>query len=313
MIFGKVFSTFSNFPISFVAAAGSLLSPLVADHASAEIRPVKDPYAEERIEWNKPFKPFHVIANIYHVGTENVSAYLIVTPKGDILTDGGLPESVPLIEKNIRALGFDIKDVKILLNSHAHFDHAGGLAELKRITGAPLYASAADTPFLERGHITFGPSAVTPFPPVRVDHVVKEGSTVSLGGVTLTAHITPGHTPGCTTWTMPVVDAGVAHKVMFYCSVTVKGYPLTGTPAYPHMVQDFKRTVARLDHMDADIFLAPHGNQFDMKAKVARMKPGAPNPFIDAGEVHRMAAKARSDYQDERARQHLTPDGDLKP
>ena len=142
-----------------------------------------DPFSQTRIAWNQPHIPFHVIGNVYYVGTAGVSAFLIRTPAGDILTDGGLPESAPLIEKNIQALGVKLSDVKILLNSHAHFDHAGGLAALKRATGAKLYASAADKPFLEAGRITFGPSAGDPFPPVKVDHVVRDGETVSLGGV----------------------------------------------------------------------------------------------------------------------------------
>ena len=156
--------------------------------------PAAAPFSADRVAWNKPHKPFQVIGNIYYVGTAGVSAFLIRTPDGDILTDGGLPESAPLIEANIRALGVPLSDVKILLNSHAHFDHAGGLAALKKATGAKLYASAADTPYLESGRITFGPSASIPFPPVKVDHTVKDGETVSLGGVTLTAHLTPGHT-----------------------------------------------------------------------------------------------------------------------
>jgi metallo-beta-lactamase class B len=271
------------------------------------------PFAKERIGWNKPFQPFRVIGNIYYVGMADDSVFLIVTPKGDILTDGGLPESAPLIEQNIKALGFKLRDVKIMLNSHAHFDHSGGLAKLKADTGARLYASRLDTPFLESGHITFGSSSQLDTTPVHVDHQVTEGSTVSLGGVTLTAHLTPGHTKGCTSWTMPVKDGGVTRKVMFFCSITVAGNLLVGNSAYPNIADDYRQSFARLDKMDADIFLAPHGDQFGLDEKVAKMKPGAPNPFIDPGELSRRLTKFKADFEKELAKQLAAADAPKKP
>ena len=261
------------------------------------------PFAKERIGWNKPFQPFHVIGNIYYVGMAGVSAFLIVTPKGDILTDGGLPESAPFIEQHIKALGFKLSDVKILLNSHAHFDHSGGLAKLKADTGAKLYASAEDKPFLESGHITFGPASQLDTTPVKVDHVVADGETVSLGDTTLTANITPGHTKGCTTWTMPVKDGAVTRKVMFFCSITVAGNPLTGTRAYPGIAEDYEYSFAKLAGMDGDVFLAPHGEQFDLDAKVAKMKAGGPSPFVDPSEFHRRLAKLKTDFEKELAKE----------
>ena len=261
------------------------------------------PFAKERIEWNQPQKPFHVIGNIYYVGMAGVSAFLIVTPAGNILTDGGLPESVPFIEKNIQALGFKLSDVKILLNSHAHFDHSGGLAKLKADTGAKFYASTGDKPFLESGHIPYGPSAEIDTAPIHVDRALKDGESFSLGRVTMTANVMPGHTKGCTTWTMPLIDNGVRHKVMFFCSITAAGNPLAGTPAYPTILSDYRASFARLMKMDADIFFAPHGGQFDMAKKLAKIKPGAPNPFIDAGELQRFAAKAEQDFDKELAKQ----------
>lgn len=278
--------------------AAALALALLCGPARAE-----DPFSQTRIDWNRPHKPFHVIGNIYYVGAAGVSAFLIKTPAGDILTDGGLPESAPLIEKNIQALGIKLSDVKILLNSHAHFDHAGGLAELKRVSGAKLYASAADKPFLETGRITFGPSVADPFPPVKVDHVVADGETVSLGGATLTAHLTPGHTPGCTSWTMPVTEAGHTYQVMFFCSISVAGNPLTGSKAYPDIARDYVASFAKLNGMHVDVFLAPHGAQFGMDAKLARMTEGAPNPFVDAQEFPHYLAAARKDYDAELAKQ----------
>lgn len=279
----------------FIAAA-ALLLPAGAVHAEL-------PFAKERIAWNEPQAPFHVIGNIYYVGMAGVSAFLIVTPQGDILTDGGLPESAPFIEKNIKALGFKLGDVKILLNSHAHFDHSGGLAKLKADTGAKFYASTGDKPFLESGHITFGPSAQIDTMPIHVDHAVKDGETVSLGGVTLTAHVMPGHTKGCTTWTMPLTDAGVTYKVMFFCSISVAGNPLIGNAAYPNILSDYRASFARLKQMDADIFFAPHGNQFGLPGKLARVKPGMPNPFINPGELRQFTDKAQQDFDKELARQ----------
>ena len=261
------------------------------------------PFSKERQEWNVPQKPFHMIGNLYYVGMAGVSAFLIKTDDGLILTDGGLPESAPVIEKNIQALGFRLKDVKVLLNSHAHFDHSGGLAQLKKDTGARFTASAADKPFLESGHITFGPSSKIDTTPIHVDHVVKDGDSITQGGVTLTAHVTPGHTKGCTTWTMPLTDGGKTYKVMFFCSISVAGNSLIGDAAYPNIQDDYKASFARLNAMQADIFLAPHGVQFGLADKLAKMKPGAPNPFIDPGELHRFLAKARSDYDAELARQ----------
>ena len=261
------------------------------------------PFAKERIEWNKPQKPFHVIGNIYYVGMAGVSAFLITTPQGHILTDGGLPESVPFIEKNIQALGFKLSDVKILLNSHAHFDHSGGLARLKADTGAKFHASTGDKPFLESGHIPYGPSAQIDTAPIHVDRAMKDGESFSLGGVTMTANVMPGHTKGCTSWTMPLTDNGVAHKVMFFCSISVAGNPLAGTPAYPSIVSDYRASFARLKKMDADIFFAPHGGQFGMTEKLAKVKPGAPNPFIDAGELQRFTAKAEQAFDKELAQQ----------
>jgi metallo-beta-lactamase class B len=271
---------------------------LAASAADAE-----PPFAKERVEWNQPQKPFHLIGNIYYVGMAGVSAFLIVTPKGDILTDGGLPESAPFIEKNIQALGFKLSDVKILLNSHAHFDHSGGLAKLKADTGAKFYASTGDKPFLESGHIPYGPSSQIDTMPVHVDRAMKDGDSFTLGGVTMTAHVLPGHTKGCTTWTMPLTDAGVTHKVMFFCSITVAGNPIAGKLAYPGIVDDYRASFARLKKMDADIFLAPHGNQFGMEDKLTKMKPGAPNPFIDPSELQRVVGKSEAAFNKDLARQ----------
>lgn len=281
----------------------SLAVPVLLPAVAAE-----DPFARARIGWNLPMKPFPVIANIYYVGTAGTSAFIISTPRGLILTDGGLPESAQQVEANIKTMGFDLRNVKILLNSHAHFDHAGALAKLKRDSGARLVASEADKPFLEKGLISFGPSVADPFPPVTVDRTVKDGDTVSLGGVTLTAHLTPGHTPGCTTWTMPITSGGETLQVMFFCSITGGGNPLVNNQAYPAIASDYKATFAKLKTMDADIFLAPHGEQFGLTKKLAAMQANAgnaaaPNPFIDKGEFHSFMAQQEKQFDAELAKQ----------
>ena len=261
------------------------------------------PFDDARPGWNKPMKPFRVIGNIYYVGPAGVAVYLIVTPKGDILTDGGLPEGVAQIEQNIAALGFNVRDVKILLNSHAHFDHSGGLAQIKADTGAKLYASAADTPILQSGHIDFGPCAEVDSPPVKVDHVVREGSKVSLGGVTLTAHLTPGHTPGATTWTTKIRDGGLTRSVMFFSSITTGGNPLVNNTAWPGIADAYRATFAKMKAMKTDVFLAPHGDQMDLDTRLAALKPGAPNPFVDPSEMPKIMAIMQDRFEKELAKQ----------
>jgi metallo-beta-lactamase class B len=262
-----------------------------------------EPFAAERVAWNKPFAPFHLIGNIYYVGTDDLAVFLIVTPKGDILLDGGLPESTAQIEKNIETLGFKLSDIKILLNSHAHFDHAGGLAELKRATGAKLIASAPDTPILERGDISYGPSAGLRYPPVHVDQSVGDGFKLDLGGVEMVAHLTPGHTPGCTSWTTTVRDKGRTLAVVFYGSTTVAGNPLVGNTEYPTIVQDYRASFAKLMAMKADVFFGAHGSFFHLHDKVARLTPGGPNPFVDPGELQRVIAASEKDFDAELKRQ----------
>jgi metallo-beta-lactamase class B len=261
------------------------------------------PYDQERIAWARPMKPFHLIGNIHYVGTAGISAFLIVTPEGNILTDGGLEETASQIEANIVALGFRMQDIKIILNSHAHFDHSGGLAALKARSGARLIASAIDKPILESGHVDFGPSSEVDAPPVKVDQAVNDGDTVRLGGVTLTANITGGHTPGCTSWTMPLVEAGIRHEVIFFCSLTVAGNPLVNNKSRPQIVSDYRSSFARLAAMKPDIFLAPHGDQFRLNAKLEKLAAGGPNPFIDAAEFAPFLARQQAAFERELARQ----------
>ena len=248
--------------------------------------------------WIKPAEPFRLADNLYYVGSAGLAAWLITTPKGHILIDAPMDQNLDLIEANIRKLGFKVEDVEVLLNSHAHFDHAAGFARLKKDSGAILAASAGDRLGLEKG-VYPGSEDVAwlKFAPVKVDHVLKDGDTVRHGGMVLTAHITPGHSPGCTTWTFPLKVDGKVRKVVYYCSTSVAANRLAPKEQYKGIVADYRRSFATLGRMKADIFLAPHGEQFDLDAKRARLKPGAPNPFIDPTELGRRVAESKAAFE----------------
>jgi metallo-beta-lactamase class B len=256
--------------------------------------------ANQRAEWNQPVKPFRILGNIYYVGAANVSSFFIRTPDGAILLDGGLPETAPLIEKSIADLGFSIKDVKILLNSHAHFDHCGGLAELKKLSGGKLVATERDRPVLVSGQ-----GGAAPFPAVPVDQVIGDKQAVQLGGVTLTAHVTPGHTRGCTTWSMPVSDGGKTYQVVFYCSTTVVD-KLVNNSSYPGIVSDYMRSFAELRKMPCDVFLAPHAGFFKLEEKRKQLDAGKLDAFVDPTEMRKYVDESEQSFRkqlDEQIRQ----------
>lgn len=254
-------------------------------------------------KWNTPYEPFHVIDNVYYVGTASVSSWLITTPKGHMVIDGVMPQSAPQIISNIHKLGFEIRDVKWLLNSHAHIDHAGGLAGLQRASGARMVASEGDRPALERGDIGYGPSAGMHFPPVRIDRIIADGETVSLGGITLTAHLTPGHTQGCTSWTLDVKgNDGKPHKVFFHCSSTVAGQSIV-PESWPGMVAAYRSTFDKIGGMKADILLANHDNFFDMHARHKRLMAGDANAFIDANALRNFNTEMKAAFEKELAAQ----------
>jgi metallo-beta-lactamase class B len=271
--------------------------------------------AQSRPEsWNKPSTPFKVIGNIHYVGTAGLSSFLITTERGHILLDGALPESVAQIEANITALGFKLGDIKYLLNSHAHFDHSGGLAQLKQDTGAQLVASAGDRSALEGGfYLGFEDREAFKAPPVKVDRAIEDGQTLELGGTVLTANLTPGHTRGCTSWSMPVSDAGKSLRVLFFCSSSVAANRLVDPPQYPGIVADYEKTFAKARSLAVDIFLAPHPEFFRMADKRARLTAQGPNPFIDPQEFGAFITTSEADFrrqlaaQQERARRPAAP------
>ena len=272
-----------------------LLAALLPSAASAAAQQTSD---EERA-WNEPVEPFRVAGNVYYVGATEVASYLITTPEGHFVLDGGLPQTAPQILSNIERLGFDPADVELLLNSHAHYDHAGGLAELEARTGAAILLSAGDVDQARRGGLgdfAFGDRFA--FPAFAPDRVVADGEAVTLGGVTMTAHVTPGHTRGCTTWTLRVVEAGEPLDVLFLCSVTAPGYRLIGNAAYPEILEDYRATFRRLEAMDADVFLANHGSFFDLHAKRAQLAATpARNPFVDPDGYRRHLARMKEELE----------------
>jgi metallo-beta-lactamase class B len=252
----------------------------------------------QRERWNLPAEPYRIVGNIYSVGTAGLAAYLFTSPDGHILLDAALPESAAQIEANIQKLGFRLSDVKILLNSHAHFDHSGGLAQLKASTGASLAAMDGDLESLESGTY-LGSEFVEAFrsPPVKVDRVLRDGAKVSLGGVVLTANLTPGHSRGCTTWTLKATEGERVLDVVIFCSATVAANRLLNPPQYEGIVADYRATFARVREMKADIPLAPHPEFFQQMEKQARAKSEGAVAFVDPAGLPALIDRLEADFE----------------
>jgi metallo-beta-lactamase class B len=255
--------------------------------------------------WNKPVKPYRVIGNIYYVGAVEVSSFLITTPAGHILLDSGFAETVPQIKQNVASLGFKLEDVKILINSHAHFDHAGGLAMLKETTGAQLMASEADAALLaDGGKNDFQWGDSLSFQPVKADRLLRDKDRVELGGVEMTARLTPCHTKGCTTWTMKATQGGKQYDVVIIGSASAPGYKLVNNSKYPAIVEDYEKTFRLLKTLSCDVFLGPHGSFFDMTNKMKALERGAgANPFIDPKGYRDYIERAEKAFRQELAKQ----------
>jgi metallo-beta-lactamase class B len=249
--------------------------------------------------WNQPVEPFHIVGNIYYVGASDIASYLITTPRGHILLDGGFVETAPMIRDNVRKLGFKVEDVKYLLNSHAHADHAAGLAQLKQWTGAQFVASRADGEQIARGgHDDPMWGDKMTFPPAKPDRVIADGEKVTLGDTQMIAHLTPGHTKGCTTWTTEATENGRQYHVLFLCSVSAPGYRLIGNTKYPNIVEDYRHTFAYLKTLPCDVFLGAHASMFDMAGKRERQKSDpSRNPFIDSREFGTFLERAERDFE----------------
>lgn len=248
---------------------------------------------------NQPVAPFKIFGNIYYVGASDVTSYLIATPQGLILIDGGFAETAPQIEKNIATLGFKLTDVKIILNGHAHPDHAGGLAMLKHDSGAKFDAMAQEVQPLENeGRGTFYRGDRKLFESIKVDRTLRDGDTVQLGDTRLVAHLTAGHTPGCTTWTTTAHEGKRSLPVVFACQVTLPDMPLVNNTIYPTIAADFARTFATLASLPCDVFLAEHGSAYGLQGKITRMKNHpATNPFVDPKGYRDFVAASRAEFE----------------
>jgi metallo-beta-lactamase class B len=279
--------------------AAAILLAAIAGVAAAQISP---DLVRQRAEWNRPMKPFQIAGNVYYVGTAGLSAFLITDPAGHILIDGAMEESVAQIAANIRSLGFRTGDVKVLLVNHAHWDHSGGLADLKRLTGARLLASAGDRPELESGRSSYRDDLAASAP-VKVDGLIRDGARVKVGRTTLVTHLTPGHTKGCTSWTLRSRHQDRPLDILFACSLTVAGQPLVGDRRYPNAAADFRGTFARLKQLRADVFLNFHPEFFDMNSRRRRQSAGEANAFIDPAELPRQIERAEAAFAAELARQ----------
>ena len=259
--------------------------------------------------WTTPTTPFQIADNLYYVGSVELASYLVVTPEGNILINANLASSPPQIRASVEKLGFHWADTKILLNSQAHYDHVGGAAEVVRETGAKNMVMDGDADVLETGGRTdfLSPSPSVPaFAPLHVDRVLHDGETVSLGGMTLTAHKTAGHTRGCTTWTMrahlPGEPAGTMRDIVVVGGVGFwSEYRLVDTPghsaSYAGITQDFQHTFAELGRLHCDVFLGAHGGYFNMLAKLKRYPEVGPRVFVDPVGYHEFVDEAQRTFR----------------
>ena len=236
-------------------------------------------------DWSEHFPPHRMIGNIYYVGSRGLASYLITAPTGHILINSDLTTSVPLLRENIEKLGFRFSDVKILLISHAHFDHDGGSAEVKKLTGAKYMVMDGDVGVVESGgksDFQYGNDATLLYPAVKVDRVLHDGDEVKIGDTALTAHKTAGHTRGCTTWSLKVREAGKLYDVVIVGSPNVNpGYKLVNNKLYPEIADDYATGFRVLKSLPCDVFLGAHGGYYGMESKYAKLSGGGVNPYID--------------------------------
>jgi metallo-beta-lactamase class B len=259
-----------------------------------------------------PDEPFRIAGNLYYVGSTGVTAFLLAGPEGHVLIDGGYPETAPLIIGSIARLGFDIKDVKVLLNSHAHFDHAGGLRALQDASGAKLWISEGDAGFIAAGGVgdrTYGPFrhvGLGRFPAARVDHRFRDGDTIRVGPLSLVANVTAGHTPGCTSWSFPVRHGDRDLLAVNICSLSLLPFMSLGEKeSYPGIRSDFERSFRTLRSLPADLFLGSHGDFFDLERKRGERGSASDStdPFIDRAGYLRFIDRAEQRFRTELADQ----------
>jgi len=260
------------------------------------------------VEPDAPTQPFKIGEGLYYVGSVDYAAYLLTSKAGLILLDGGSAETGKQIVANIRALGFDPAQVKVLLNTHQHFDHAAGLATIKKAApGARLYASAADGPIIAAGGRgdPFLKGARFEYEPVKPDVTLRDGQKVAFGGWTLTAHVTGGHTKGCTTWTFPVTVAGKVRQAQVHCSSSVlQGYRIGKVETYPGQTADYQKSFATWKSLPCDVFLASHASFYGLAAKKQALDAGKLDAFVDPAGCKAFYARQEAAFRAELKRQN---------
>ncbi|OYW71136.1 MAG: subclass B3 metallo-beta-lactamase [Verrucomicrobia bacterium 12-59-8] len=259
--------------------------------------------AAQQTKWTEPFPPHRIAGNLYYVGSADLASYLITTDEGHVLINSSLEESVPLIRASVEKLGFKFTDIRILLISHAHSDHCAGSAEIVKQTGAKYWVMEQDADAVENGgakKTRVGKGDYTQFPPAKVDRRLKDGEEIKLGGSVLVARLTAGHTLGCTTWTMQVMENGKPLNAVIIGSPNVNpGYVLVGNKNYPGIAMDYEKTFSVLKALPVDLFLGAHGGYYGMEGKHARMGTGAVNPFIDPEGYQRYVADREGAFRKE--------------
>ena len=261
------------------------------------------PAAAQPADWSRPFPAHRVIGNLYTVGTYDLACFLITSDDGHILVNTGLAESAPLIRENVESLGFRLEDVRVLLTMQAHYDHAAALAEIKKVTGAKLWATAADAPLLEDG------GASDPhfqgeytFAPVPVDRVLRDGEVIELGRIRLTLVESPGHTPGSATYTMIVRENGRDYRVAIANMGSMNpGLRLSKDPTYPGIAEDFAETFRRQQAMEVDVWVAAHASQYGLHDKYRPGDPYRPETFVDPEGFAKLVAHYEKLYQEQLA------------
>src|SRR6266850_1760772 len=248
-------------------------------------------------QMSEPVEPFRIIGNIYYVGARNIASYLITTPQGHIMIDTGTREMHSVIRANLDKLGFKLQDIKILLSGHAHFDHVQGHAAMKKATGAKVMAIGEDAAALAAG-TDRSPLGDEGWEPVAVDRVLKDGDTVTLGGTTLRAVWTPGHTPGCTTWTTSVREQGKPYSIVFHaCGGPNAGVKLVGNTKFPALIQETERSFRVQKTLKPDIYLTMHPEDL-FAGKVARIKAGeTPHPLLNPDGYTRLITDTETNFQ----------------
>src|SRR5215469_1906848 len=255
-------------------------------------------------DWTESFPAFKIAGNVYYVGSRGLASYLITTPSGHVLINSNLESSVPQIRASVEKLGFHFSEVKILLISHAHGDHDAGSAAVKKLTGAQYMVMEGDVLVVESGGRADFQYPDGLYPPAKVDRVLHDGDEVKLGGVVLTAHLTPGHTKGCTTWTLTADKAGKSYNVVIVGSPNVNpGYKLVNNARYPQIASDYEKMFRVLQQLPCDIFLGAHGGYYSMEAKFAQLSNGGPNPFVDPEGYKSYVAEREQAFRSELAKQ----------